>query len=158
MEQEDAYQSVGAEPIGHVNNKTFQLPIGEQAGEIGFGSPDRGAVELVRALSELRDARHCPGADRLDVDFECQRRKEVLQSECFFARTFPREFLPVPLGTLRIFLRWSCPVGGPDVIQKSGEIGRGRQLEGQHLGTVGLDLRTRNGIVIEQDETVQAEA
>ena len=69
------------------------------------------------------------------------------------AQRFSRRALLVELGALRILLRPSEPVEGPDAWQEARDLGRGLgKGQGDDLGTTCADLRAFEWVVVEKHE------
>jgi hypothetical protein len=59
-ETDHADQAIVAEPVPDMDRKPFSLPGLNSARDLAFRAPDRGRVELVRPLRQLRDPAPLP--------------------------------------------------------------------------------------------------
>ena len=121
-------------------------------------APDAGGIHLVGAHGELRHAVHLRGLERRDFDIQFERRQELLQTGRRARRARPFRPLRVHLAAAAIFLGDARPVEGPHVGQEAGDfLGAGGQQQREHLRSAGLHLPHLLGIVVHQDQGVEAQ-
>ena len=71
---------------------------------------------------------------------------------------FAQSILAVHFSSRLVFVRCLKLIEGPAMLEKLGNLGSVlRQLQDKLLGTMGLDFRAFNGIVVNKYEAVQAE-
>ena len=129
-----------------------------QALDFRRGAPDAGGIHLVGALRELRHAVHLRGLHGRDGDFEFERRQEILEAGRGARGAGALGALGVHFAAAAVFLGDARAVEGPDVREEVGNFRGARgQQQGQHLGSAGLRFLDFLGIVVHQDEGVEAE-
>ncbi len=130
----------------------------DEALDFRRGAADAGGVHLVGALGELGDAVHLRGLHRGDGDFEFERREEIFEAGGGARGAGALRALGVQFAAAAVFLGDARAVEGPDVGEEIGDFGGARgQGEGQRLGSAGLHFLDFLGIVVHQDEGVEAD-
>ena len=150
-----AGETVAAEAVGDVDRQAL---LGE-ALDFRRGAADAGGIHLVGALRELRDAVHLRGLHRCDRDFELQRREEIFEAgaRCASARARSARWAyisPRRRSSSVTRARSKAQTCAQEVGDLRGARG---QQQRQHLGSAGLHFLHFLGIVVDQDERIEAE-
>ena len=153
IEEDGAGEAVAAETVGDVDREA----LGGQALDFRRRAPYAGDVHLVGALGELGDAAGLGGLQRGDGDIEFQGGQEIREVRGGAGGAGAFGALGVEFAAAAVFVGDAGTVEGPYVSQKIGDFGRARERQGERLGCPGLGFLDFLGIVVHQDEGVQAD-
>ncbi len=156
VEDDDAGEAVAAEAVGDVDGEAF----GAARRWISAArAPDAGDVHLVGALGELGDAGGLRGLQRGDGDFEFEGGEEIGEVGGGAGGAGALGALGVEFAAAAVFVGDAGAVEGPDVSAGNRGFRRRRagSAQGERLGRAGLGFLDFLGIVVDQDEGVQAD-
>ncbi len=155
-EDRHADEPVVAEAVGDAHREALEAR-GVEPQHLALGPADRGGVELVGALRELRDPRGLGRRHRADVHTEVEASQERLERLGGIAQPRARRLLAIERRALPVLRGQRATVERPHAVEERWNLrGRG-QRQDEDLRTRGLHLGALDGVVVDEDEAVEAE-
>ena len=156
--QRDADEAVVPEAVADRGGEAAASRAGGEALDLGFGPPDRRRVELIRALSQLRDTREMLGLGRKDPHVELQAGEELGERRRSLAQLLAFFVLAVIVGPARILRGRSLAIEEPEMAEELGQLaGVAGELNDEGLRAPRPHFGALHGVVVEQDDAVHAD-
>lgn len=150
-------QAIVAETVLDLHGQTSESGP-EEFAEFVLRPPDRGEVELIRSLSQLRYSRQTLWIRLDDIDLQLKALEEVFETLRSAPVLLPLQILSVQPGASGVCVGPSQMVENPYVIEKVAILLRiAGELKAKYFRTVPSHLRAFDGVVVDQSQALQAE-
>ena len=157
--RQQSHRAVIAEPVAHIDQPQRTARIVQCDVDIGFVPRPRPGVELVGTPGELRNARGILGHRGARRDLEVQTGKERAIASGRAPLGCPRGFFAIHRRAPRVLSRSPRSVERPEMRREPRQhVGLRRHGNGGHLRQCGTHCGDLGRVVVQQNETVQAEA